>query len=135
MVSIRAKNVGLRYPVPRDVKLKGELRTTVGGRFFARGGRRFVTALEDVSFELKPGDRLGLVGANGAGKTTLLKVLYGIYEPTAGSLEAQGFGWSNSYGTGKGEDAITSGIGSPGPRPRRSGATASSKTCSATSGS
>lgn len=90
MVSIRAKNVGLRYPVPRDVKLKGELRTTVGGRFFARGGRRYVTALEDVSFELKPGDRLGLVGANGAGKTTLLKVLYGIYEPTAGSLEAQG---------------------------------------------
>ena len=91
MVSIRAKNVGLRYPVPREVKLKGDTRTTVGGRFFAgRGGRRYVTALENVSFELKPGDRLGLVGANGAGKTTMLKVLYGIYEPTAGSIEAQG---------------------------------------------
>jgi ABC-type polysaccharide/polyol phosphate transport system ATPase subunit len=91
MVSIRARNIGLRYPVPRDVKLRAEPRTTVGGRFFAgHGGRNYVTALEDVSFELKAGDRLGLVGSNGAGKTTLLKVLYGVYEPTAGSLEAQG---------------------------------------------
>jgi ABC-type polysaccharide/polyol phosphate transport system ATPase subunit len=90
MVSIRAKNLGLRYPVPKDVKLKAELHSTVGGRFFARGGRRYVTALEDVSFELKAGDRLGLVGANGAGKTTLLKVLYGIYEPTVGTLETRG---------------------------------------------
>jgi ABC-type polysaccharide/polyol phosphate transport system ATPase subunit len=91
MVSIRAKNVGLRYPVPKDVKLKGDVRATVGGRFFAGvKGRRYVTALDDVSFELKAGDRLGLVGANGSGKTTLLKVLYGIYEPTAGSVEARG---------------------------------------------
>jgi ABC-type polysaccharide/polyol phosphate transport system ATPase subunit len=91
MVSIRARNIGLRYPVPKDVKLKAEPRTTVGGSFFAgRGGRRYVTALDDVSFELKAGDRLGLVGSNGAGKTTLLKVLYGVYEPTVGSLEAQG---------------------------------------------
>lgn len=91
MVSIRARNVGLRYPVPRDVKLKAEPHTTVGGRFFAgRGGRKYVTALDGVSFELKAGDRLGLVGSNGAGKTTLLKVLYGIYEPTVGSLDAEG---------------------------------------------
>lgn len=90
MVSIRARNVGLRYPVPRNVKLKGRASATVGGRLFARGGRQYITALDDISFELRAGDRLGLVGANGAGKTTLLKVLYGIYEPTAGSIEAQG---------------------------------------------
>lgn len=90
MVSIRARNVGLRYPVPRDVKLKGDTRTTVGGRIFAGGGRRYITALDEVSFELRAGDRLGLVGGNGAGKTTLLKVLYGIYEPSVGTLEAQG---------------------------------------------
>ena len=58
MVSIRARNVGLRYPVPRDVKLKGDTRTTVGGRIFAGGGRRYITALDDVSFELRAGDRL-----------------------------------------------------------------------------
>lgn len=91
MVSIRARNVGLRYPVPRDIKLKAEPHTKIGGRFFSGGGgRQFVTALDDVSFELKAGDRLGLVGSNGAGKTTLLKVLYGIYEPTAGSVETEG---------------------------------------------
>jgi ABC-type polysaccharide/polyol phosphate transport system ATPase subunit len=90
MVSIRVRNVGLRYPVPRSVKLKGQTASTVGGRFFAGGGRQYVTALDDVSFELKAGDRLGLVGSNGAGKTTLLKVLYGIYEPTAGSVETRG---------------------------------------------
>ncbi|MDQ2633092.1 MAG: ABC transporter ATP-binding protein [Pseudomonadota bacterium] len=91
MVSIRAKGIGLRYPVPRDVKLRAQAHTTVGGRFFAgRGGRKYVTALDDISFELKAGDRLGLVGTNGAGKTTLLKVLYGIYEPSVGSLEAEG---------------------------------------------
>jgi ABC-type polysaccharide/polyol phosphate transport system ATPase subunit len=90
MVSISARNIGLRYPVPRDIKLKAGPHTTVGGRFSDGRGRRYVTALEDVSFELKAGDRLGLVGSNGAGKTTLLKVLYGIYEPTAGSIETHG---------------------------------------------
>lgn len=90
MVSIRAKNVGLRYPVPRDVKLKNAASTTVGGRFFLSGRGRYVTALDDVSFELRAGDRLGLVGSNGAGKTTLLKALYGIYEPTVGTIDVQG---------------------------------------------
>ena len=49
-----------------------------------------VTALEDVSFSLRPGDRLGIVGHNGAGKTTLLRVLAGIYEPTRGSILCRG---------------------------------------------
>jgi ABC-type polysaccharide/polyol phosphate transport system ATPase subunit len=49
-----------------------------------------ITALNGVSFHLKAGDRLGLVGPNGSGKTTLLKVLYGIYEPTAGHVETRG---------------------------------------------
>ncbi|WP_245482638.1 ATP-binding cassette domain-containing protein [Mesorhizobium sp. M7A.F.Ca.ET.027.03.2.1] len=47
-------------------------------------------ALDDVSFELKAGDRLGLVGPNGAGKTTLLKVLYGIYQPSGGTISIAG---------------------------------------------
>ena len=52
--------------------------------------RVVVQALRDVSFSLKPGDRLGLVGGNGAGKTTLLRALAGIYEPVAGSVTVRG---------------------------------------------
>ncbi|MDJ1461911.1 ABC transporter ATP-binding protein [Nitratireductor sp. GZWM139] len=43
-----------------------------------------------MNFDLTSGDRLGLVGSNGAGKTTLLKVLYGIYQPTIGSVDICG---------------------------------------------
>jgi lipopolysaccharide transport system ATP-binding protein len=52
--------------------------------------RVVVQALRDVSFTLRGGDRLGLIGVNGAGKTTLLRTLAGIYEPVAGSVSVQG---------------------------------------------
>lgn len=93
MVSIKANDLRLAYQVrekltlrPRDKRLPQH----TGGTISGTGRHRFVTALDGVSFELEAGDRLGLVGANGAGKTTLLKVLYGIYEPTAGSLDIRG---------------------------------------------
>ncbi|MGE5708072.1 MAG: ATP-binding cassette domain-containing protein, partial [Bacteroidota bacterium] len=41
--------------------------------------------LERVSFALKPGEFLGVVGANGTGKSTLLKTLYGLLKPLGGS--------------------------------------------------
>jgi lipopolysaccharide transport system ATP-binding protein len=47
-------------------------------------------ALDDVSFELQPGEALGLVGANGAGKSTLLKILSRITAPTKGSVTIAG---------------------------------------------
>jgi ABC-type polysaccharide/polyol phosphate transport system ATPase subunit len=49
-----------------------------------------VRALDNVSFSLQEGDRLGLIGHNGAGKTTLLNVLSGIYLPHIGRVETIG---------------------------------------------
>ncbi|MFT7156180.1 MAG: lipopolysaccharide transport system ATP-binding protein [Parvicella sp.] len=47
-------------------------------------------AVKDVSFELKRGDCLGLIGHNGAGKSTLLKILNGLIKPDQGRIEIKG---------------------------------------------
>ena len=47
-------------------------------------------AVKDVSFELKPGDSLGIMGVNGSGKSTLLRMLTGIYRPDVGRISLRG---------------------------------------------
>ena len=48
------------------------------------------TALDNVSFDVKKGEVVGLVGLNGSGKSTLLKIISGILKPTSGSVKAEG---------------------------------------------
>ena len=92
MVAISVHNLGLTSELREKLSLaaRDKRLPQAGGIISGNSRRRYVTALDDVSFELVAGDRLGLVGSNGAGKTTLLKVLYGIYEPTAGRVGITG---------------------------------------------
>jgi len=55
-----------------------------------RGLKPTVTALEDVSFEVRPGEIFGLLGPNGAGKTTFCKILNALVIPTSGKLSVWG---------------------------------------------
>ena len=49
-----------------------------------------VKALNNITLDLKDGDRLGVMGPNGAGKSTLLRTLAGVYHPTSGSVDVSG---------------------------------------------
>lgn len=67
-------------------KVVGSLRGTPTGK---RSAEEF-WALKDISFDIKQGDRVGIIGRNGAGKSTLLKILSRITEPTKGRITIDG---------------------------------------------
>ncbi|UUM21147.1 ABC transporter ATP-binding protein [Mycoavidus sp. SF9855] len=94
MASLVFKNVTVQYPIynSRSQSLRNQLvRVSTGGRIESEAGHiQIVTALKDVSFELKKGDAVGLVGHNGAGKSTMLRTMAGIYTPVAGEIIRQG---------------------------------------------
>jgi len=58
-----------------------------------RGGRK--TAVDSLTFEVRPGEIFGFLGPNGAGKTTTIKMLLGFIQPTAGSAEISGISVEN----------------------------------------
>ena len=94
MVSIILKSVSIDFPIynvhARSFK-KELLKLTTGGILKQKERTCVVIkALDNISFSLNHGDRLGLIGHNGAGKSTLLKTLAKIYEPTAGSMHFDG---------------------------------------------
>lgn len=61
-----------------------------GGRIGGAAGVTTIQALRDISFTLRDGDRLGLMGHNGSGKTTLLRTVAGVYAPSGGTLRREG---------------------------------------------
>lgn len=96
MARLILENVNVDIPIP-SMRARS-LRTSAIAKVRAIGGQiinsgtdiSVVRALENVSFSLEDGDRLGLVGPNGAGKTTLIRVLSDVYQPTAGVYRREG---------------------------------------------
>jgi lipopolysaccharide transport system ATP-binding protein len=89
-IAIKVDQVSKLYQI--GSKKSASLRETIAGLFSRsnKGGNTDFWALRDVSFELKKGEVLGVVGRNGAGKSTLLKVLSRITEPTDGTIAING---------------------------------------------
>jgi lipopolysaccharide transport system ATP-binding protein len=97
-IAIRVQGLSKKYEItkgksiaPSDVGLvRRSLRSLVGAGPDLRMVKESFWALKDVSFEVKKGEVLGVIGHNGAGKSTLLKVLSRITEPTSGRAEIYG---------------------------------------------
>ena len=98
-VAVHVEGLGKRYRIGGPKEPYGTLRdtivSTVTSPVRALRGRRDrqrdeFWALRDVSFEVKHGEVLGIIGRNGAGKSTLLKILSRITEPTTGRVEIHG---------------------------------------------
>ncbi len=74
---------------PLERRLRGKNGQALARHQGANGSDRF-WALKDVSFEVEPGEVVGIIGRNGAGKSTLLKILSRITEPTSGRCKFRG---------------------------------------------
>ena len=103
--AIRVKNLGKRYQL--GAAKSGSFRESLTGLFRRNGSSRHSEdqpassiqhlanqqdfwALQDINFEIKRGEAVGIIGRNGAGKSTLLKILSRITEPTTGRYEIFG---------------------------------------------
>lgn len=111
-VAIRVEGLSKKYRIGNRGTHADDLRYRLAGaisspfrRLFGRNGHSSslassdsplatsfeeIWALKDVSFEVKAGEILGIIGRNGAGKSTLLKILSRITEPTEGRVECHG---------------------------------------------
>lgn len=93
MTFIKAENLTIYYPIfgssSRSLK-KTLVRAATGGKIAGDARGVSICAIDNISFSVAAGERIGLVGHNGAGKSTLLRALAGVYKPSAGSLNVKG---------------------------------------------
>lgn len=93
VASIRAEGLRIEFPLYHlgARSLKKRVLGAASRRVREDAHNRVVVAaLTDLTFSVRSGERVALVGHNGAGKTTLLRALAGIYEPVAGRLAVEG---------------------------------------------
>ncbi|MBL8132604.1 MAG: ABC transporter ATP-binding protein [Anaerolineae bacterium] len=92
--AIQVSGLGKAYQIRHEAAgyrtLRDDLVNLLPGRRRTGASRETFWALKDVSFEVKTGEVLGVIGRNGAGKSTLLKILARITKPTAGYADIYG---------------------------------------------
>ncbi len=88
VAAVKVKNVGMRFNLShervdnlKEYMIKFLRRDLKYNEFWA---------LKDIDFEIKKGERLGVLGLNGSGKSTLLKVVSGVLKPSTGSVQTRG---------------------------------------------
>lgn len=86
MIEVSDVSMRFRMNTDRILSLKEFVTTALRGKLHYEE----FTALDHVSFSVRKGETLGLIGRNGAGKSTMLKVISGILKPTEGSVTCHG---------------------------------------------
>ena len=102
-LAIRVENLGKQYRIGASPDRYNTLRDSIVGAIkspFRRIRQGFlpadadeqntIWALRDISFDVRQGQVLGVIGRNGAGKSTLLKILIGAYQPEEGDILIRG---------------------------------------------
>ncbi len=106
MVALKVQNLGVKF-ILRRIKQRTLTETVV--RFLSgkpalkpvkTASREELWALRNVTFTVRKGESVGLIGRNGAGKSTLLQLITGIYKPDEGSMDRRGSVGLLQLGTG-----------------------------------
>ena len=94
MNKIELNEVSVLYPVfenPKARSLKNALATRIiGGNIYEENSKNYIRALDNITLEIKSGDRYAITGPNGSGKSSFLRLVSGCMEPTHGYINRIG---------------------------------------------
>lgn len=86
---VKAEHISMSFDAPKF--RYDTLKEKIVGLFKKdKNSYTHIDVLNDVSFEIKKGESLGVIGRNGAGKSTLLRIVAGVYKPTEGHIQSRG---------------------------------------------
>lgn len=87
---LEIKNISKKFRINHEKVPYLSIRDSLASIFKPRSSKEDFWALKDVSFDIMPGESIGIIGRNGAGKSTLLKILSKITPPTSGKIISRG---------------------------------------------